>query len=219
MSIKEEKKAEYKNILKILDKADNDPNLERLKYIDETIFPKEKEKNKKKYGDYYLYKFVFYNFVHHLENKPLKRKNFYDYVKIIFSLYTIFLVLQIICIIIGLYIIFQFTQNEDQKNLTAYIILSTSLVTVLFFITRIYIENQLSKKEKEMLKEYQESLDKQARAQDKKFDSFEKKFDSFEKKFDSFKDELKDEIFDSFKDELKDEIKEILSAKKTENKQ
>ena len=35
---------------------------------------------------------------------------------------------------------------------------------------KIYIENQLNKKEKEMLKEYQQTLDKQTKDSNKKFD-------------------------------------------------
>ena len=59
--------------------------------------------------------------------------------------------------------------------MVAFIVLGTSLVTGRFFLVKIYIENQLGIKEKEMLKEYQEALDKQTKEQNVKFSDLENK--------------------------------------------
>ena len=63
--------------------------------------------------------------------------------------------------------------SKDANFLVAFIVLGTSLVTGGFFLVKIYIENQLGIKEKEMLKEYQEALDKQTKEQNLKFNKLE----------------------------------------------
>ena len=63
------------------------------------------------------------------------------------------------------------SNNLENYNLTFIIILITSIATGSFFLVRVYIENQLGIKEKEMLKEYQDALDKQTKEQNIKFDN------------------------------------------------
>ena len=65
----------------------------------------------------------------------------------------------------------------EKYNITFVVILITSIATGSFFLIKIYIENQLGVKEKEMLKEYQDALDKQTKEQNHKFDEQNRKFD------------------------------------------
>ena len=53
----------------------------------------------------------------------------------------------------------------EKYNLTFIVILITSIATSAFFLIRIYIENQLGIKEKEMLKEYQDFVREEIRKQ------------------------------------------------------
>ena len=78
----------------------------------------------------------------------------------------------------------------EKYNITFVVILITSIATGSFFLIKIYIENQLGVKEKEMLKEYQDALDKQTKEQNRKFDNmvtkeeFNHKFDEQNRKLD-----------------------------------
>ena len=74
--------------------------------------------------------------------------------------------------------------SKDANFLVAFIVLGTSLVTGGFFLVKIYIENQLGIKEKEMIKEYEDSLNRkikeQTEQQNLKFEEQNVKFSNLE---------------------------------------
>ena len=91
----------------------------------------------------------------------------------------LFLILNIVALSFLAVIVYNILCYADieKYNLTFIVILITSIATSAFFLIKIYIENQLGVKEKQMLKEYQDALDKQTRKQDDRFKSFEEKHD------------------------------------------
>ena len=127
-----------------------------------------KKQGQDKHRESYFYKFVFYYFKDHLKDKP-------NYKKLIKEILENWL--QIVINIVGsvfiiAFIYYYISFNEIKTNIwlsSGVVLLVTSLVTGSFFLVKIYIENQLNKKEKEMLKEYQQTLDKQKKVMLKEY--------------------------------------------------
>ncbi len=79
---------------------------------------------------------------------------------IIDSLLTVFIFIYLVLGICVFGIATYYNYYEElEKNLVAFVLLATSIVAAAFLFIRIYIDNQLSIKEKEMLKEYSDKVE------------------------------------------------------------
>ena len=98
----------------------------------------------------------------------------------IFTIY-LFLILNLISLAFLSVIVYNIICYADLEkyNLTFIVILITSIATSTFFLIRIYIENQLGIKEKEMLEEYKKLLEKR----DTRFDKQDIKLEEYNKRF------------------------------------
>ena len=116
-----------------------------------------------KHKNNYFYKFVFYWIKHHLKDKT----NYWDFIKneAIPILYTILFILLSCFVIIG-YINKENINSSNLKEYLPHITAITVIITALFFIIKVYIDNLKIKGEKEMYKEMETRFDRQ----DKKFD-------------------------------------------------
>ncbi len=78
--------------------------------------------------------------------------------KLIFEI--AFIVIFIIFLIYGSIFFYKVSYNHVSfKNLTPIVIAATSIIAAVFFTIKIYLENQLSIKEKKMLKEYSDKVE------------------------------------------------------------
>ena len=109
-------------------------------------------------------------------------KNYKNILKVIYFLFH-FLIVVIASIILldSFYNIFDSLDNKHNYYV-AIIILVTSIATSSFFLIKIYIENQLGIKEKDMIKEYQDfvnnKIQEQTEQQNLKFEQQNIKFDN-----------------------------------------
>ena len=95
-----------------------------------------------------------------------------------FNLISFILYFAFNVIFIAIFCIILFSVNSEIETdaviyITGISTIAIALFTGSFFLIRVYIENQLGIKEKEMLKEYQDALDKQTEKQNKKFTKIE----------------------------------------------
>ena len=180
------KKEEYNRVLKTLGKRQSKNNIDILNHIEKDIFSKE-QKQPKHEGSYF-YKFVFYYFKDHLKDKFNKWLFFKNLIKETLENW-LQISTNIIILIFVLWVVYCNISYDkikmDRVLIPAIILLITSLVTGSFFLIKIYIENQLNKKEKEMLQEYKDII------RDFKSDN-NRKFKEQDKKFDELKQMIKD---------------------------
>ncbi len=106
--------------------------------------------------------------------------------------------------------------DKLRTNLVAFVLLATSIVATAFFFVRVYIDNQLSIKEKEMGKEFRQDVesivDSFAKKQDARFDQQDAKFAEQDARF--------DQKFAQQKAELTSLLNELVTTGKiTVNKQ
>ena len=161
---------EAKKILNALDKKQDEKNIKKLEYF-HAIYLKKKQENK----DLYFYRFVFYWVKHHLKDKPKKWLFFKkDILPLLFFTSLLFLIFYLI-----------FNSSTDIINLwkegtiktSITFTISITIITALFFVIKIYIDNKQYKGEKEMYREMETRFDRQDDRFNKMKNEMETRFD------------------------------------------
>ena len=114
---------------------------------------------------------------------------------ITFIIYFVFTAISTIILLNLCYQWFGVVENKYNYYL-AIIILVTSIATGSFFLIRIYIENQLGIKEKEMIKEYQDfvnnKIQEQTERQNLKFDNLANNQNNIIKAFENISKDIQE---------------------------
>ena len=152
---------EADRILNVLHKKQGKGNKKKLEYF-YTIYLKKKQENK----DLYFYQFVFDWVKHHLKDKPKKWLFFKnDILPLLFFTSLLFL---IFCLIFNSYIDIINLWKEGTIKTSIIFTISITIITSLFFVIKIYIDNKYSKEKEKMNGEMETRFDRQDSIMDKR---------------------------------------------------
>jgi len=133
-------------------------------------------------------------------------------------LFMLFLMAGIVFYVKGLFNLESFTGNVE-KHLLAIVIMSTSVITGSFIITRLYINNQISIKEREMgdkfRRDIQDIMDRFSKEQDAKFAKQDAKFAKQDARFDQ-QDARLDQKFANQTAEIKQLLEDYKNQQKNQ---